>query len=265
MRLRFEDHRGYRLYKVMRTLDFEAHLHNEVEIVFLTAGSTVIHCGSREKQLRPGELFIAFPNQIHSYEKSDDPRGFLLIIPLKPYLSAYSGVLLTKTPKESVFSLTEADSQALLTLLELAYADMSGASETVMQSYFQLIVGKILGMLQLEDAASGADEILKAVILYVNSHYTEQLTRAQIAKAVGYNESYISHLFSATLKTSIPNYINALRVYDATKLLRQTDLSVSAIANTLGFGTLRNFNRVFLKETGKNPKEYRAAAKRSGD
>lgn len=261
MRLRFEDHRGYMFYKVTRTLNFESHIHNEVEIVFLTAGSTVIHCGGRERRLHPGELFIAFPNQIHSYEKSEDPRGYLLIIPLKPYLSTYSGVLLTKKPTESVISVPETKKEQLLALLEFAYADKESASETVMQSYFQLIVGKILAMLQLEDAASGTDEILKAVILYVNSHYTQQLTRAEIAKAVGYNESYISHLFSATLKTSIPNYINTLRVYDATKLLRQTDLPISAIANTLGFGTLRNFNRVFLKETGKSPKEYRAAAK----
>ena len=180
---------------------------------------------------------------------------------MKPYLSTYSGVLLTKKPTESVISVPETKKEQLLALLEFAYADKESASETVMQSYFQLIVGKILAMLQLEDAASGTDEILKAVILYVNSHYTQQLTRAEIAKAVGYNESYISHLFSATLKTGIPNYINTLRVYDATKLLRQTDLPISAIANTLGFGTLRNFNRVFLKETGKSPKEYRAAAK----
>lgn len=261
MRLRFEDHRGYRFMKVQKTLDFEPHIHNEVEIVFLTDGTSVIHCGSRERVLHPGEIFIAFPNQIHSYEESKDPRGYLLIIPVKPYLSVYSGILLTKEPTEPVFGVPEAEAQALQTLLDLAYADKETGSETVMHSYLQLIVGKILGMLQLEDAVSGADEILKAVILYVNAHYTEPLTRKEIAKAVGYNESYISHLFSATLKTSIPNYINALRVYDAAKMLRQTDLPISTIANRLGFGTLRNFNRVFLKETGKNPKDYRSAAK----
>lgn len=261
MRLRFEDHRGYRFMKIQKTLDFEPHIHNEVEIVFLTDGTSVIHCGSRERVLHPGEIFIAFPNQIHSYENSKGSRGYLLIVPLKPHLSAYTGVLTTKIPIEPVLSVPEEDAQALQTLLDLAYADRESASETVMHSYFQLIVGKLLGMLQLEDAVSGADEILKAVILYVNAHYTEPLSRKEIAKAVGYNESYISHLFSDTLKTSIPNYINALRVYDAAKLLRQTDLPISTVANTLGFGTLRNFNRVFLKETGKSPKAYRATAK----
>lgn len=261
MRLRFEDHRGYRFVKIQKTLDFEPHIHNEVEIVFLTEGSSVIHCGTKERTLQPGELFIAFPNQIHSYENSKDSRGYLLIIPLKPHLSAYSGVLLSKEPKEPVISLKGADGQTLRTLLELAYADKDKASDAVMHSYFALIMGKLLERLQLEDAASGADEVLKQVVLYVNAHYSEPLTRKEIAKAVGYNESYISRLFSATLKTSIPNYINALRVYDAAKMLRQTDLPISTIANRLGFGTLRNFNRVFLKETGKNPKDYRTTAK----
>ena len=261
MRLRFEDHRGYRFWRVKKTLDFEPHIHNEVEIVFLTAGTAVAHCGGQERVLRPGDVFVAFPNQIHSYEKSRDPGGFVLIVPLKPYLSEYAGPLLAKVPGVPVLSPPEETWRTFLALLDFAYADKEQAPEAVMQSYLQLIVGKLLGMLQLEDASSGADEILKAVILYVNAHYTQPLTRAQIAKAVGYNESYISHLFSATLKTSIPNYINALRVYDAAGLLRRTDLPVSAVANTLGFGTLRNFNRVFLKETGQSPKAYRAAAK----
>ena len=88
------------------------------------------------------------------------------------------------------------------------------------------------------------------------------MTRREIAKAVGYNESYISHLFSETLQTTIPDYVNSLRVYDASRLLVETDLPVARIVAELGFGSIRNFNRVFLKNTGTSPKAYRTGIRR---
>ena len=125
-----------------------------------------------------------------------------------------------------------------------------------MQGYFQVLIGKLLGQLTLQDADSVSDDALRTILLFINDHYTEPLTRKAIAKAVGYNESYISHLFSQTLKTTLPEYIHSLRLSDATRLLSQTDQSVTRIALDLGFGSLRNFNRVFLKETGMTPTQY---------
>ena len=256
MQLRYENHGGYIFVRPKR-LDFEPHIHNAVEIVCLTKGSSVVLCGTQKRTLTAGEIFIAFPNQIHGYENSKDIQGYLLVIPLKPYLNPCNHVLMNKVPEESVISGIPEDFQ---TLLELAYREKQTAPDRIMESYFQLIVEKILACLHLSDVEQGAEEILRDILLYVNAYYTEKLTRKEISKAVGYNESYISHLFSGTLKTSIPGYINSLRVHDAARMLTQTDLPVSRIADALGFGTIRNFNRVFVKETGVSPKAYRMGA-----
>lgn len=253
MQLHYENHGGY-IFVRTKGLDFEPHIHNAVEIVYLTGGSSVVLCGTQKRKLTAGELFIAFPNQIHSYENSKDIQGFLLVIPLKPYLLPCNHVLMNKVPEISVISEISTDFQ---TLLELAYREKQTAPDRVMESYFQLIVEKTLAQLSLTDVEQGAEEILKEILLYVNAHYTEPLTRKEIARAVGYHESYISRLFSGILKTSIPGYINSLRMHDASRLLTQTDMPVSRIAEQLGFGTIRNFNRVFLKETGSSPKTYR--------
>ena len=60
------------------------------------------------------------------------------------------------------------------------------------------------------------------------------------------------------MKTTIPQYINSLRMNDATRLLTQTDLPITQIASELGFGSIRNFNRVFLEHLGTSPKAYRS-------
>ena len=100
-------------------------------------------------------------------------------------------------------------------------------------------------------------EALRNILMYIDEHYTETISRKDIAKAVGYNESYISHLFKQTVKTTLSEYIYSMRVYDAAQLLMKTDLPITQIVSQLGFGSIRNFNRVFLSHTGFNPRDYR--------
>ena len=76
------------------------------------------------------------------------------------------------------------------------------------------------------------------------------------------NKYYISHVFNKEIGISLPEYLNTLRIRDATMLLKEGDMSITDIAFAVGFNTLRSFNRRFLDHTGKTPKqvknEYRA-------
>lgn len=256
MKLLYEQKSSY-VFRHTRSLDFPPHLHDAVELVYLEKGSSLFMHGGEKTLLEAGDFFISFPNQIHGYENSTDTQLYLLILPVKPYLSAYRKVLTEKVPVQPYLKKGEWAPEGIETLLRLALQDKETASEEVMHGYFQVLMGKLLQMLPLQDAGAVANDALRSILLYIGDHYTEPLTRQEIAKAVGYNESYVSHLFSQTLKTTLPDYIHSLRVSDATRLLTQTDLSVTRIALDLGFGSLRNFNRVFLKETGMTPTQYR--------
>jgi AraC-like DNA-binding protein len=262
MKLLYEQRRGFRFSKGADKLDFAPHIHSAVEIVFLTAGSSEALYGRERISLASGDVFIVFPNQIHGYENSRDVEGYILILPAKSYLSAYYNTLMNQIPVYPCLKAGQWEERELLTLLELAYNDLNTASPAVIQGYLQVIVGKLLSQLTLQDTAGVSDDAIRAVLDFLHAHYSQPLTRREIAKAVGYNESYISHLFSETLQTTIPDYVNSLRVYDASRLLVETDLPVARIAAELGFGSIRNFNRVFLKNTGTSPKAYRTGIRR---
>lgn len=244
-------------FRYTRSLDFPPHLHDAVELVYLKAGSSLFIHGTEKTRLEAGDFFISFPNQIHGYENSTDTQLYLLILPVQPYLTAYRKTLTEKLPVRPYLKKGEWDPTGIEQLLQLALQDKDTAPDKVMQGYFQVLMGKLLALLTLQDADTVVDDALRSVLLYIGDHYTEPLTRQSIAKAVGYNESYISHLFSQTLNTTLPDYIHSLRLSDATRLLTQTNQSVTRIALDLGFGSLRNFNRVFLKETGMTPTQYR--------
>jgi AraC-like DNA-binding protein len=118
-------------------------------------------------------------------------------------------------------------------------------------------VGKILSLVVLKEAVGETGGAIAKILEYVNEHYKEPITRRALARAVGYHESYVSHSFLENLNISLTDYILSLRIGDARALLRSTDQSISSIALSLGFGSIRSFNRAFLKFVHTTPREYR--------
>lgn len=258
-------HQGNHHFRFFQStdLDYPLHLHNALEIVFLTGGSAHFLYGSRRIRLTAGDVFVCFPNQVHGYENSHDVQSYVMIIPMNHYLSAFQGIFGQKLPADPILPKGTWEHTAIPQLLPIAYEEREQISKQVMQGYLLLIVGKLLPLLTLHDAPAGSADVLQSVLLYLNDHYTQPISRKEIARAVGCNESYISHCFSVTLRTTLSEYIVSLRISDAQNALTNTALPVSQIAFSLGFGSLRSFNRVFRQYTGMTPTAYRKTSSES--
>ncbi len=254
MKLLYQDNPGFRFVKDYRRLDFPPHIHKEVEVYYFLEGESRVQCGTEKYKLSAGDLFIAFPNQIHGYEDSKNVHGYIMILQPKVWLKPYYKLLTEKLPENPVLRKGSFEHTAIPELLEMACVDQQQVSREVLQGYFAVIFGKLLSLLSLTESENDA---MQRILLYIHDHYKEPITRKDIAHAAGYTESHVSHLFSATMRTSLPDYINALRVEDAKDLLTGTDMSVSQIAASLGFGSIRNFGRAFQKFTATTPKDYR--------
>ena len=261
MPLLYEEKRKYRFCRETDPKDFPVHLHHAVEICIMLHGSCYVLYRNRRIQLRAGDVFVAFPNQPHGYEDNRETERYLMILPVKPYLDLLAKTLTEFVPEEPVLRRGSWEHLDILSLTEQAYKDIPKSPDQVVQGYFSVLVGKILSLMKLKAYEPDNENVLRAVLLYIHAHYREPICRGMIAKAVGYDESYISHVFSQSLRMGITQYINRLRIDDAQILLRNTNDLVSQIAADLGFGSIRNFNRVFLKEMCVTPKEYRNGKK----
>ena len=239
------------------TLDFPLHLHNVLEIVFLRQGSATAVCGGNRYELTPGDVFVAFPNQPHGYENSRDVESDVLIIPLQPFLSPWRSMLTQKIPASPVLPCGQWEDTGIPALLDLLRPEYKAVSQPVLQGYAMIVAGKLLPLLKLTDQSAEGGDMLRALLLYISEHYHEPITRKDIAQGMGYNESYLSHVFSENLQATMMDYVNSLRLKDAKMLLMETDLPVSDICLQLGFGSLRTFNRLFTKAENMSPREYR--------
>lgn len=100
---------------------------------------------------------------------------------------------------------------------------------------------------------------------YVEEHYADpDISLASTAESIGIHSSYLSKLFNAAYQKGFSQYVNEVRVENARLLLMKDELLVRDIGNEVGFLSTQNFIRVFKRQTGCTPREYRQAMQNTG-
>ncbi len=103
------------------------------------------------------------------------------------------------------------------------------------------------------------NEAVLCAVSYMKEHYQEEFSVAELAAACSISESRLYHLFCEELG-STPVYIkNKIRTERAAQLLKNTDASISAIAEAVGFHSAAYFRETFKQYTGTTPAAYRKA------
>lgn len=107
---------------------------------------------------------------------------------------------------------------------------------------------------------AGGEQISPAVqqaMDYCRTHYSEKLTLNQLSRLTGLNRTYFSQLFHKEAGIPFGDYLETIRIQNARRLLRDMDLSMSDIAVSVGFSNQNYFTKVFKKQTGLVPSQYR--------
>ena len=102
-----------------------------------------------------------------------------------------------------------------------------------------------------------------AFLVYPNTeiiycaNYSYPITVEDIAAYVGLSRSHLFRSFEDVVGQSPKEYLTDFRMKQACYLLEHSDLSITAIANSVGFDNGLYFSKTFRKKHGMPPKEYR--------
>ena len=99
--------------------------------------------------------------------------------------------------------------------------------------------------------------IVKDAAVLINTRLSEELSTAKIAKMLGVSAGYLSSVFRKEIGKTLSAYIREKRMKNAAHLLKTTHLQVQTVALHSGFLDMQYFSKLFKKETGATPKEYR--------
>jgi len=98
---------------------------------------------------------------------------------------------------------------------------------------------------------------IESVITYLHENYRRDISREGLADHLDINPDYLGKMFKVYTGKKIGEYINDLRIQEAARALRETEDNIIDIAFSVGYESLRTFNRLFLKVMGTSPKQYR--------
>lgn len=102
-----------------------------------------------------------------------------------------------------------------------------------------------------------AQRLVRQAMAYIHEHYSEQLTRQEISQKVNISEDYLTYCFRQELGITPIKYLRRYRIKQAKLLLKASQNSITEIAFAVGFSDSSYFSRIFHRETGYSPEDFR--------
>ncbi|WP_346911026.1 AraC family transcriptional regulator [Faecalicatena orotica] len=244
------------------------HFHDWIEIVYLIHGDLEIQVNNRSMKLRENDFVVINPMSIHSTRCMNGNTAILLQIPtsfLEKFMPdiRYFSFAVDLESKDPRVQTKLANIRSTLQDLWINYQFQ--AEGYVFRCYsliFEVIYILIHSFSYKVDRKEQQKnqknlERIQEIMEYVESHYTEQISIAEIAGRVGLNEIYFSRFFKANMGMTFLEYLNMVRLEKIYVDLLNTNMPVKDIQTKHGFYNDKVFRRMFREVYGCTPREAR--------
>lgn len=208
--------------------------------------------------MAPGVGLLLFPHQAHYYAELPERFSWLFVTYELPLVFWPAIQELRDSPRNLTAEIVP-QIQNFLQIWQAA-EDSMGALEAAR------LLGEIL--LSLVDCAPvnslGIEsDLVKSVRDRVEANLTADLSVKALADHLEVSGSYLREQFRKGAGISLGHFVRSMRLIAATRLLRESNLSVRQVAEQSGFGSFTAFSRAFGQVYGASPSVYRRTVARS--
>ena len=251
--------------------------HPEIEIHLLRNASGMAFVGDHIGEFHPGYLTIVGSNLPHDWVTPTEPgeiiRGRDVIIQFDPErVMSISAMLPEVAQLNSFFARSErglvfhGESRRIATEIIDSMEIAKGFAR--LSLFIQLL--DILSSSQEFDILSSTEfslkldaetlDVLQRSLTYIFERLATDIHLREVADLAGMSESAFSRFFKKNTGNSFTDHVNKLRVWQACKLLAETDMPITDICFEVGYLNISNFNRTFLRQHRMTPSAYRRLA-----
>ena len=250
------------------------HLHDYIELFFYISGDADFILNDTYLHLRPGDVIVAPENVLHRPSIKSEARYERYYIGLSrttfsymnrvadPLAFTLAGQMIIR-PEEEVRAMILRHLSKIGEMIEseqIAKAEDDGG----VRIYAELLrLLSLLGRgadqaeLQLErEGDPRLPSLIARALPYLDRHISEINSVEELSSVLQVTPSYLSDLFSRSMKLPLKQYITAKKIALAKTRLQEGD-SVTDTAFACGFCTVSHFIVVFKRVTGVTPSEYR--------
>ncbi|MBE7011258.1 MAG: AraC family transcriptional regulator [Ruminococcaceae bacterium] len=203
-----------------------------------------------------GQGFLIYPNQHQEYfPDKNDPWEFLWIISYDKNM-------------EEIFKQYNADTDTLTFNYNSVSVANNIAKEIKLQNNKIVNPSEIMELYlhifnshTYEKAMTGeksnAETYLDFCVNYIKSHIYESVSVAKLTELLGVSQPYLYKIFSQKFNMSVKKYITLCKIEVAKNLLLKTNMSITEIANSVGYSDSLAFSKMFSSYEGISPGKYR--------
>ena len=238
--------------RIYDDLYYVPHLHRDFEFVYVIEGSVNATVEGVKYAINAGQILMVLSNQIHSYTAEHKNRAVVHVFSADN-VPSFSRTVAGKYCVSPVF---DCDPDAAVFYLKCCI-EKNNRTPLSYKAYLYAICDQFLQNCSLSDGKESGQEILHRMLSYISENYKEDITLEKLSAELGYESHYLSRVFGRSVGMNLRQYINQYRVDHAKYLIVDTDESITDIALSCGFQSIRNFNRVFCRLTGMTPQELR--------
>lgn len=261
----------------LRSSPISWHWHDEWEAGIVTEGSMVLAFGTEKYVLHKNQGFFINTNVLHGGWGAESAACCLQSLVFHSRLISgevesvfwqrYARPLLENRNRTGiVFDHTQGWHREAIQAIETAWRSgvegAPGYEFQVRDALSKLVLLLRNGCPESPPGQTSARAIrngtrMKQMLHYIQEHYNEEITTAQIAQSAMISESECLRCFRSTIGTSPIRYTRQIRIEKAAELLKTTQLKISDIAMQSGFQDISYFTKAFREQQGCTPTEYR--------
>ena len=240
-------------------------LPDTVRIVPTVRSSYIIHYVTKGRgyyngtPVAAGQGFLIYPGHTEAYwADPSDPWELLWIVSEDPNI-------------EKLFPFYCADAQTQVFFYDFIPAvrhicdALQMLSSKVVSS--AVLLELFLGLYKYHDRATArkqdrpkADIYAEFAMRYMHDHYASPISVLEIAELLGVSQPYLFRIFKTATGKAPKQYLNDYRILQAKKLLTETAMPITEIAESVGYADALAFSKFFSSKTGTSPRAYRQAA-----
>ncbi|MCR8660591.1 helix-turn-helix transcriptional regulator [Paenibacillus endoradicis] len=238
----------------------DQHSHDEYELYYLFTGERDYFIRDRTYRVKQGSFVFIDKDELHRTIDTGVPDHERLVINFDDsFLSNFpfqtqSGVI-TLPPQVQYKG-----ENILQDLLLEAKGNANGRDimlESLLRQLLLLVFRSQREQPEVEVQPSSVHQTMFEIATYVGTHYNAVLRLHDVAAQFFVSPYYLSRKFKQCTGFGFAEYVQLVRVREAQRLLRETNLKMLEIAEQIGMESLANFYKLFKQTNGCSPLQYR--------
>ncbi|MDY3845621.1 MAG: AraC family transcriptional regulator [Eubacteriales bacterium] len=235
------------------------HVNIQAEVFVVFSGKVRILCNSREFIVCAGEAFFVNSLSVHAFFSVGESSAAVIMFNIDEFPPIEKRTDRSELVPNKTKLSDEMIDKIKLSMVEddetVAYdeIDISAMIYPLFSEIFRQ--NKVV---EASDIYTG--EILIKALRIMAEKYDTDLSLDSVAHMVGIHPVHLGRCIKKRLGDGFVNILSSIRVDKAMHMLSSTSFKISDIAYLCGFGSVRNFNRAFLKICKMTPAEWRKAS-----